>query len=193
MKTREAYDTYPNIPVSGEVREFLTENAKEHKRKRDREYQYGISDHAFDVEEQQPHDLSGATCDSIYAVTQACNQSAEKVFFQYEARKALNKALAELSTSARRRLLLHFYKGLSFTEIARREGVSESAVRGQIKSALSRLRHTLEAQDISLSDFRCRSVYDYLPVLTRNGQKRRGEEKEPKRELVQGSGDEDVA
>ena len=119
--------------------------------------------------------------------------AAEKVFFQHEARKALNKALAELSTSARRRLLLHFYKGLSFTEIARREGVSESAVRGQIKSALSRLRHTLEAQDISLSDFRCRSVYDYLPVLTRNGQKRRGEDKEQKRELAQGSGDEDVA
>lgn len=193
MKTREAYDTYPNIPVSGEVREFLTENAKEHKRQRDREYQYGITDHAFDVEEQQPHDLGGATYDSIYAVTQACNQSAEKVFFQYEARKALNKALAELSTSARRRLLLHFYKGLSFTEIARREGVSESAVRGQIKSALSQLRLTLETQNINLSDFRCRSVYDYLPVLTRNGQKRRGEDKEQKRELVQGSGDEDVA
>jgi hypothetical protein len=51
----------------------------------------------------------------------------------------------------------------------------------------------LEAQDISLSDFQCRSVYDYLPVLTRNGQKRRDEDKEQKRELVQGSGDEDVA
>ena len=193
MKTRETYDTYSGISVSREVREFLTENAREHKRQRDREYQYGTTDHAFDVEERQPHDSGGATCDPIYAATQARNQSAEKVFFQHEARKALNKALAELSTSARRRLLLHFYKGLPFTEIARREGVSESAVRGQIKSALSRLRHTLEAQDISLSDFQCRSVYDYLPVLTRNGQKRRDEDKEQKRELVQGSGDEDVA
>ena len=192
MKTRETYDTYSGISVSGEVREFLTENAREHKRYRDREYQYGTTDHAFDVEERQPYNC-GATCDPIYAVTQAHNQSAEKVFFQHEAYKALSKALAELSTSARCRLLLHFYKGLSFTEIARREGVSESAVRGQIKSALSRLRHTLEAQDISLSDFQCRSVYDYLPVLTRNGQKRRGEDKEQKRELAQGSGDEDVA
>ena len=193
MKTRETYDTYSGISVSGEVREFLTENAREHKRQRDRDYQYGTADHDFDVEERQPYDKGGATCDPIYAVTQAHNQSAEKVFFQQEARKALNKALAELSTSARRRLLLHFYKGLPFTEIARREGVSESAVRGQIKSALSQLRHTLETQDICLSDFRCRSVYDYLPVLTRNGQKRRGEDKEQKRELVQGSGDEDVA
>ena len=193
MKTRETYDTYSGISVSGEVREFLTENAREHKRQRDRDYQYGTADHDFDVEERQPYDKGGATCDPIYAVTQAHNQSAEKVFSQHEAYKALSKALAELSTSARRRLLLHFYKGLSFTEIARREGVSESAVRGQIKSALSRLRHTLEAQDISLSDFRCRSVYDYLPVLTRNGQKRRGEDKEQKRELAQGSGDEDVA
>ena len=193
MKTRETYDTYSGISVSGEVREFLTENAREHKRQRDREYQHGTTDHAFDVEERQPYDKGGATCDPIYAVTQAHNQSAEKVFFQHEAHKALNKALAELSTSARCRLLLHFYKGLSFTEIARREGVSESAVRGQIKSALSQLRHTLETQDICLSDFQCRSVYDYLPVLTRNGQKRRGEDKEQKRELVQGSGDEDVA
>lgn len=193
MKTRETYDTYSGISVSGEVREFLTENAREHKRQRDRDYQYGTADHDFDVEERQPYDKGGATCDPIYAVTQAHNQSAEKVFFQQEARKALNKALAELSTSARHRLLLHFYKGLPFTEIARREGVSESAVRGQIKSALSQLRHTLETQDICLSDFRCRSVYDYLPVLTRNGQKRRGEDKEQKRELVQGSGDEDVA
>jgi len=193
MKTRETYDTYSGISVSGEVREFLTENAREHKRQRDREYQYGTTDHAFDVEERQPYDKGDATCDPIYAVTQAHNQSAEKAFFQHEARKALNKALAELSTSARRRLLLHFYMGLPFTEIARRESVSESAVRGQIKSALSRLRHTLEAQDISLSDFRCRSVYDYLPILTRNGQKRRGEEKEQKRELAQGSGDKDVA
>ena len=192
MKNRETYETYSGISVSGEVREFLTESTKEHKRQRDREYQYGTTDHAFDVEERQPYNC-GATCDPIYAVTQAHNQSAEKVFFQHEAHKALNKALAELSTSARCRLLLHFYKGLSFTEIARREGVSESAVRGQIKSALSRLRHTLEAQDISLSDFQCRSVYDYLPVLTRNGQKRRGEDKEQKRELAQGSGDEDVA
>ena len=193
MKTRETYDTYSGISVSGEVREFLTENAREHKRQRDREYQYGTTDHAFDVEERQLYDKGGAACDPIYAVTQVRNQSAEKAFFQHEAHKALNKALAELSTSARCRLLLHFYKGLSFTEIARREGVSESAVRGQIKSALSQLRHTLETQDICLSDFRCRSVYDYLPVLTRNGQKRRGEDKEQKRELVQGSGDEDVA
>jgi len=193
MKNRETYDTYSGISVSRGVREFLTENAREHKRQRDREYQYSTADHAFDVEQRQPYDKGGATCDPIYAVTQAHNQSAEKVFFQYEAYKALNKALAELSTSARRRLLFHFYNGLSFTEIARREGVSESAVRGQIKSALSRLRHTLEAQNISLSDFRRQSVYDYLPVLTRNGQKQRGEEKEQKRELAQGSGDDHVA
>ena len=193
MKNRETYDTYSGISVSREVREFLTENAREHKRQRDREYQYGTTDHAFDVEELQPYDSGGATCDPIYVATQARNQSAEKVFFQHEARKALKKALAELSTSARRRLLLRFYKGLSFTEIARRESVSESAVRGQIKSVLSQLRHTLEAQDISLSDFRCRFVYDYLPVLTRNGLKQRDRKKEQKRELAQGSGDENVA
>ena len=122
MKTRETYDTYSGISVSGEVREFLTENAREYKRQRDRDYQYGTADHDFDVEERQPYDKGGATCDPIYAVTQAHNQSAEKVFFQQEARKALNKALAELSTSARCRLLLHFYPGARAYRKAPSEG-----------------------------------------------------------------------
>ena len=81
MKNRETYDTYSGISVSREVREFLTENAREHKRQRDREYQYGTTDHAFDVEERQPYDKGDATCDPIYAVTQAHNQSAERSFF----------------------------------------------------------------------------------------------------------------
>ena len=51
----------------------------------------------------------------------------------------------------------------------------------------------MEAQDISLSDFRCRSVYEYQPTMTRNGLKQRGKDKEQKRELAQGSGDENVA
>ena len=38
MKNRETYDTYSGISVSREVREFLTENAKEQKRYRGREY-----------------------------------------------------------------------------------------------------------------------------------------------------------
>ena len=128
------YDTYSGIPLSVEVWEFLAENEKEWKRQKDRIYQYGVIRHAFDVEERSPGNPGGATCDPIYAVTRAQKLSAEKAFFRQEARKALNAALSELSASCRRRLVLHFYDELSYSEIARRENVSESAVRGADQS-----------------------------------------------------------
>ena len=193
MRDRETYDNYLDIPVSPEVREFLEENARELKRQRDHAYQYGVSCHARDTDKQNKIDTDSALCDMVYLDTEVHSDSAEKVFFRQEAKIALIRALLGLSDSARRRLLLHFVDELSFTEIARREGVTEGAVRGQIKIALIRLRRELEDQDIRASDFRYRSPHDYQPALTRNGQKRRGEEKEQKRELAQGSGDKDVA
>ena len=193
MRDRETYDKYLDIPVSPEVREFLEENARELKRQRDHAYQYGISCHACDTDKQNNTGTDSALCDMVYLDTGANSDSAEKEFFRQEAKKALVQALLGLSDSARRRLLLRFVDELSYTEIARREGVTEGAVRGQIKIALLRLRRELEDQDIRASDFRYRSPHEYQPTLTRNGQKQRGEEKEQKRELAQGSGDEDVA
>ena len=193
MKDRENYDNYLHIPVSPEVREFLTENARELNRQRDQAYQYGVSCHAFDAEKQNNHDTGSALCDMVYLFTKANSDSAEKVFFRQEAKKALVWALLGLSDSARRRLLLHFVEELSYTEIARRDGVTEGAVRGQIKTTLIRLRRELEEQDIRVSDFRCRSPHDYRPTLTRNGQKQREKEKERKQNLAQGSGGVNVA
>ena len=181
--------TYSGIPLSAEVREFLAENDKELKRQQDRDYQHGVSYHAFDVEERSPDDLGGATCDPIYAVTRTRNLSAEKAFFRQKAQKALNNALLGLSTSGRRRLLLHFFDGLSYTEIARRECVTENAVRGQIKSSLLQLRRVLTAQEICLADFVCPSDHGMQPALTKNGQKA----KDRKRVLTRGSGDRHVA
>lgn len=184
----ENYSNYFGLHLSAEVREYLAENGKEIKRQRDRDYQYGVSCHAFDVEERSPGNPGGATCDPIYAVTRAQKLSAEKAFFRQEARKALNAALLELSASGRRRLFLHFYDELSYSEIARRENVSESAVRGQIKASLLQLRRVLTAQEITLADFGCPSDYGMLPVLTRNGRKAR------ERTLTKrGSGDRHVA
>ena len=180
---------YSGIPLSAEVREFLAENDKELKRQQDRDYQHGVSCHAFDVEERSPDDLGGATCDPIYAVTRARSLSAEKAFFRQEARKALNAALSELSASCRRRLVLHFYDELSYSEIARRENVSESAVRGQIKASLLQLRRVLTAQEICFADFCCPSDHGMQPALTKNGQKA----KDRKRVLTRGSGDRHVA
>ena len=183
------YDTYSGIPLSAEVREFLAENEKERKRQKDRNYQYGVRCHAFDVEERSPGNPGGATCDPIYAVTRAQKLSAEKAFFRHEARKALNSALLGLSTSGRRRLLLHFFDGLSYTEIARRECVTENAVRGQIKSSLLQLQRVLTAQEICLADFCCPSDHGMQPALTKNGQKA----KDRNRVLTRGSGDRHVA
>lgn len=184
----ENYSNYFGLHLSAEVREYLAENGKEIKRQRDRDYQYGVSCHAFDVEERSPGNLGGATCDPIYAVTRAQKLSAEKAFFRQEARKDLNAALLELSASGRRRLFLHFYDELSYSDIARRENVSESAVRGQIKASLLQLRRVLTAQEITLADFGCPSDHGLLPVLTRNGRKAR------ERTLTKrGSGDRHVA
>ena len=193
MKDRESYDNYLDIPVSPEVREFLEENARELKRQRDQAYQYGVSCHAYDTEKPKNKDTDSVLCDMVYLVTEAHVDSAEKVFFRQEAKKALVQALLGLSASARRRLLLHFVDELSYTEIARRDSVTEGAVRGQIKIALIMLRLELEDQNIRASDFRYRSPHDFQPSMTRNGQKQRDRKKELKRELAQGSGDENVA
>ena len=172
MKDKEIYDRYPNVSVSLEVRFFLDDSFRELKRLRDQEYQYRVSYHAFDVEERVTGDPGGVTCDPIYAFTEAKNQSAEKAFFRQEARKALAFAAQGLSESARRRLLLHFFDGLSYSEIARREGVTENAVRGQMEVSLKKLRRALNAQGITRADFAYRSPFTYERTFTRNGQKR---------------------
>lgn len=193
MKDRETYDNYLDIPVSPEVREFLAENARELKRQRDQTYQYGVSCRACDTKKPSSMDTDSVPCDMVYLVTEAHTDSAEKAFFRQEAKKALAQALRGLSDSARRRLLLHFADELSYTEIARRDGVTEGAVRGQIIFALIKLRLELEDQDIRASDFRYRSPHDFQPTMTRNGQKQRDKKKEQKRDLAEGSGDENVA
>lgn len=193
MKDKETYDNYFDVPVSPEVREFLEENARELKRQRDRAYQYGVSCHACNTDKQNNKDTDSVLCDMVYLDTETHSDSAEKVFFRQEAKKALVQTLLGLSDSARRRLLLHFVDELSYSEIARREGVTEGAVRGQIKTALLRLRRELEDQDIRASDFRYRSPHDYQPTLTRNGQKQRNKKKDQKRDLAQSSGDRNVA
>ena len=193
MKDKETYDIYFDVPVSPEVREFLEENARELKRQRDRAYQYGVSCHACNTGKQNNKDTDSVLCDMVYLDTETHSDSAEKVFFRQEAKKALVQTLLGLSDSARRRLLLHFVDELSYSEIARREGVTEGAVRGQIKTALLRLRRELEDQDIRASDFRYRSPHDYQPTLTRNGQKQRDKKKDQKRDLAQSSGDRNVA
>ena len=126
MKDKEIYDSYPNVSVSMEVRFFLDDSFRGLKQLRDQEYQYRVSHHAFDVEERVTGDPSGATCDPIYAFTEAKYQSAEKVFFRQEARKALALASQGLSESARRRLLFHFYDELSYSEITKRRACSDS-------------------------------------------------------------------
>ena len=193
MKDKEIYDSYPIVSVSLEVRLFLDDSLRELKRQRDQEYQYRVSYHAFDLEERVTGDPGGATCDPIYTFTEAKNQSAEKAFFRQEARKALALAIQGLSESARRRLLFHFYDELSYSEIARREGITENAVRGQMEVSLKKLRRALNAQGITRADFAYRSSFAYAQTFTRNGQKRRDQEKDRKRTLAKDSGDKHVA
>ena len=194
MKTQ--YDNYPICHGSREVRDYLRESDKKLKRQQDQDYQYGVFFHAFDVEERVCGYPGNTTCDPIYAVGSICRLSAEKAYFRREAQKALMNAIMRLSVSARRRLLLHFYMKQSFTEIARKEGVTEGAVRNQMSATLAILRRTLESQGISRSDFNCPSPYDYTAFYTKNGRKAHAKTESAagqKQAPSQGSGDRNVA
>lgn len=194
MKTQ--YDNYPICHVSREVRDYLRESDKELKRQQDQDYQYSVFFHAFDVEERVRRDPGNATYDPIYAVGSVSSLSAEKAYFRREAQKALMNAIMGLSASARRRLLLHFYLQQTYTEIARREGVTEGAVRNQMSATLAILRRALESQGISRSDFNCPSPYDYTDFYTKNGRKARAKAESAagqKQAPSQGSGGRDAA
>ena len=57
--------------------------------------------------------------------------------------KQLHAAMASLPDKQRKRIYAHYILGISKLDIARAEGVNESAVRDSIERGLKRLRNTL--------------------------------------------------
>ncbi len=171
MTIREHFDLYMEVEVTEEVRNCLKETRSEHVRCKNRDYQYGVLTYPFGTE--RPPDGSGSedAGSPLCCHVEMRGESAEREFFRLEAERAFQKAMSELGGVQRRRLELHFLEGLSFTEIARREGVSEGAVRHQIKRSLTYLRRRLTEDGYTLSDFLRPSSLPAVPYKTRNSYK----------------------
>ena len=70
--------------------------------------------------------------------------SAEISFFRYCDRAELFSALLTLTDRQLRRLYAHFFLGMSYTEIAKKENVDRSAVWRSIKRGLRELKNFLK-------------------------------------------------
>lgn len=61
--------------------------------------------------------------------------------------ECLHRAIAELSEVQRRRLILYYFEGLTYEQIAQREGCTISPVKNSIDRALEKLEKILETRE----------------------------------------------
>lgn len=67
-------------------------------------------------------------------------ETPEEICVREETEAILSAAISELTEAQRRRLKLHFFKGMRYSQIARMEGVSNGSVAQSIKAALEKLK-----------------------------------------------------
>lgn len=72
--------------------------------------------------------------------------SAGELSAEADAQAAVARAVVELSHDERELVLLHFYRGVSLSEIARRRGEPRTTVSGRLDAALAALRRRLTAE-----------------------------------------------
>lgn len=82
-----------------------------------------------------------------------CHKNPHRVFVKKEAYRILHEALKTLSDSQKRRIHLRFWEQKSYSEIARLEGVDESAVRRSIERGLRQLKKKLTGTGVTVNDF----------------------------------------
>lgn len=68
----------------------------------------------------------------------------EEAYFRKEKFKAIHETLATCTTVQRERFLLHALDGLSFAEIARRQGCSKYAVRDSVQAVRKKFQKLLK-------------------------------------------------
>lgn len=91
-----------------------------------------------------------------------CHQNPCRVLIKKEAFHTLSDALDSLTTTQRRRITQFVLAQKSYSEIARLEGVDESAVRRSIERGLLQLRKMLIGTSISGNDFSEHSQTRYV-------------------------------
>lgn len=66
-------------------------------------------------------------------------ETPEEAYIREETEKMLSEAMGELTEAQRRRLKLHFFEGMRYSQIARMEGVTDGSISNSIESALKKL------------------------------------------------------
>lgn len=66
-------------------------------------------------------------------------ETPEEIYIREETEEMLSAAMNKLSEIQRRRLKLHFFDEMRYSQIARMEGVTDGSISGSIKSALKKL------------------------------------------------------
>lgn len=66
-------------------------------------------------------------------------ETPEEICVREETEKMLSAAIGELSEVQQRRLKLHFFEGMRYSQIARMEGVTDGSISNSIESALKKL------------------------------------------------------
>lgn len=82
-----------------------------------------------------------------------CHLNPHRVLVRKEAVRTLYHLMNELSPAQKGRIQLHFWEQKSYSEIARLEGVDESAVRHSIQRGLKQLKKGLIGTGVSENDF----------------------------------------
>lgn len=82
-----------------------------------------------------------------------CHCSPYFILVRKEAYHILHEAMNTLPPVQKRRIVLRFWNRKSYSEIARQEGVDESAVRHRVKRALARLKMELIWTGVVDEDF----------------------------------------
>lgn len=137
MKTINLRDYYPVytsdtfVEVSDEVAAFFTED-----KRRQTNYAQYIRDHkAF---------YSLDRGDGIETAALHKPEQPDELLIQAEEKQTLEKALASLSETQRRRIIAHFIEGKSKATIASDESVDERAIRKAILRGLANMREFLK-------------------------------------------------
>lgn len=90
------------------------------------------------------YEHSELTEGSLYDRATMLPESVEETVFRNLRYEALHKAMEQLPETQRRRLVLYYFKGLTYAQIADKEGCTFQAVGKSITTAEKRLKKILE-------------------------------------------------
>lgn len=105
---------------------------------------FELDDLSFMNEVDNHYERSEQTEASLHRKAAVPQKSVEETAFQHIEEEALHRAIAKLPNIQRRRLILHYFRGLTYQQIAKIEGCKHPAVMKSVKAAIANLQKILE-------------------------------------------------